>query len=221
LFTFNCKDIILQEMAGTSFEKAEVKINQTKLKENGALLITHWGLSGPAILRLSAWGAKDLAKLNYSFDLQVNWIGQKSSEVQSLFLSLKKDFPNKQISNIYFSFNLNKRFWNKILVLAQLDSQITMAQLSNKNINLLIEILTNYSLKINGKSTFKDEFVTCGGVELKEVDFKTMQSKIVPNLYFVGEVLDIDAITGGFNFQAAWSGAFILSEHLRKGISEE
>jgi predicted Rossmann fold flavoprotein len=218
LFTFNCKDDLLGEMAGTSFKQAHITIIDSKLNERGAVLITHWGLSGPAILRLSAWGAKELAELKYNFTVVVNWIGQKPQQVEEIFLSLKKNRPSQLIQNIYANFGITKKFWSKILQINDMENDCTLANLSNKNKQKLIETLTNYRLRVRGKSIFKDEFVSCGGVDLSEIDFKTMQSKLIANLYFSGEVLNIDAITGGFNFQAAWSCSFVLSQALKQNL---
>lgn len=214
LFTFNTKDTRLKDMMGVSIAKVKLYIESTKLKSEGPLLITHWGLSGPAILKLSAWGARELAALQYKFNLHINWTGLESADaVKDSLLHTKDQNNKKQISNTPM-FQLPARFYESLLIFSKIDMSKKWADLSSKEINLLIELFFNTVIPIHGKSTNKDEFVTCGGVNLKEVDFKTMQSKLFPNLFFAGEVMDIDAITGGFNFQAAWSTAWVVSESL-------
>jgi len=214
LFTFNTKDQRLNNLMGTSIPKVQLKIKGTKLVSEGPLLITHWGLSGPAILKLSAWGARELASILYKFTLQVNWTGKKSyDEVLEDFKELKILQAKKQISNTHF-YELTNRMRDSLLLFSKIDTNKKWADISMNDMKLLAQLFSDSHIDINGKSTNKDEFVTCGGVDLKEVDFKSMQSKIHPNLFFAGEVLDIDAITGGFNFQAAWSSAWIVSESL-------
>lgn len=215
LFTFNCKDLRIEGLMGISFENAEVKINQQKLDAEGPLLITHWGFSGPAILRLSAWGALKLNDAAYKFDIEINFVNQTKDEVISL-LNTKKQQDAKKNIHKYNPFDFPKRFWISILNYCQIDEQKVYADLSKKQIEAIATELTQGGYKINGKSTFKDEFVTAGGVDLKEIDFQTMQAKKSPNLFLAGEVLNIDAITGGFNFQACWSEAFIISEKLKE-----
>ncbi len=212
LFTFNTKDQRLNDLMGTSIPKVQLKIKGTKLKSEGPLLITHWGLSGPAILKLSAWGARELASIQYKFTLQVNWTGTKSyDEVLDDLKEFKISQAKKQISNTHF-YELTNRMRDSLLLFSKIDTNKKWADVSLNEMKVLAQLFSDSHIEINGKSTNKDEFVTCGGVDLKEVDFKTMQSKIHPNLFFAGEVLDIDAITGGFNFQAAWSSAWIVSE---------
>ncbi|MFA9289926.1 MAG: NAD(P)/FAD-dependent oxidoreductase [Solirubrobacteraceae bacterium] len=215
LFTFNCTDSLLKGMAGTSFDKISVKISSTKLEQIGAALITHRGLSGPAILKLSAWGARALADVNYTFEITINWIGLSRQETIDFLFKFKKDNLNKSIINLYASLPITKNFWIKILTKATIKEQTKLSEISNRDVLMLSEILTQSKLLISGKNTFKEEFVTCGGIDLKEINFKTMESKLIPNLYFAGEVLNIDAVTGGFNFQAAWSEAFIISQQLK------
>lgn len=215
LFTFNIKDSRLMDLQGISFASVNVKIPGTKLQEKGPLLITHWGLSGPAILRLSAWGARILEGKEYRFELNINFLPQFTKE--SLVMELKKiknELKLKQVSKNPL-FALPKRFWEQIVSAVGFTENQTWNQSSEAQIQNLAEELTEGSYKVDGKSTNKDEFVTCGGVMLKEVNFKTMESKICPGLYFAGEVLDIDGITGGFNFQAAWTEAWIAGTAMK------
>lgn len=207
LFTFNIKDERIKGLEGISVPKATVSVVGTKLNNSGPLLITHWGMSGPGILRLSAWGARILADKQHKFEIDVNWLGDKTQiEVVEYFKSYKANHP-KQIVSSNPQFGLPSRLWDKLT--GETIKALRFADLSNKHITELATQLCAGRYAVNGKSTFKDEFVTAGGVSLSEVDFKTMQSKKLPGIYFAGEVLDIDAITGGFNFQAAWTTGFI------------
>lgn len=215
LFTFNCKDPRIEGLMGISFENAEVKINQQKLDAEGPLLITHWGFSGPAILRLSAWGALKLNDVGYKFSIEINFVNQAKDEVISLLNSKKQEDAKKNIHK-YNPFDFPKRFWISILNYCQIDENKVYADLSKKQIDAIATELTQGAYQINGKSTFKDEFVTAGGVDLKEIDFHSMQAKKSQNLFLAGEVLNIDAITGGFNFQACWSEGYIISEKLKE-----
>ncbi len=214
LFTFNIKDERLKDLMGISFEWAEISIPQLKMEAEGPMLITHWGLSGPGILRLSAWGALELNRLNYEFEIRINFI-QKSKEDCIDFLNeFKLEHAKKSVYKIN-PFSFPKRFWHRILETSKLPQDLTFSHLNKFQLQKISEELTEGIYQVKGKSTFKDEFVTAGGVDLKEIDFKTMESKIVPNLFLAGEILNIDAITGGFNFQACWSEAFLISEHLK------
>jgi predicted Rossmann fold flavoprotein len=214
LFTFNTKDARLKDLMGVSIPLAKLQISDSKLKSEGPLLITHWGLSGPAILKLSAWGARDLAAKQYKFNLEINWTGlSNAEEVKEIVLSTKNAHPKKQFSNTIL-FHLPSRLWDSLIQYSRIDISKKWADISSKEIQLLVDLFYKSTIQVTGKSTNKDEFVTCGGVNLKEIDFKTMQSKKYPNLYFAGEVIDVDAITGGFNFQAAWSTSWIVSEHI-------
>jgi len=207
LFTFNIKDERIKGLEGISVPKATVSVVGTKLSNSGPLLITHWGMSGPGILRLSAWGARILADKQHKFEIDVNWLGDKTqNEVVEYFKSYKANHP-KQIVGSNPQFGLPSRLWDKLT--GDSIKTLRFADMSNKHITELATQLCAGRYAVNGKSTFKDEFVTAGGVSLSEVDFKTMQSKKLPGIYFAGEVLDIDAITGGFNFQAAWTTGFI------------
>lgn len=213
LFTFNIKDDLLKDLPGTSFTNAEIRIPSLKTEESGPLLITHWGLSGPAILKISAWKARTLADLKYQFEIQVNFISTDIEDAEEQFMSYKQQHPKKSIGQSKM-FEVTNRFWNKILELSNINLDKQIANISTKEMNSILEMLCKKKCKVNGKSTFKDEFVTAGGVDLKEINFKTMASKILPDFYIAGEVLNIDAVTGGFNFQACWSEAWLISQDL-------
>ena len=204
LFTFHVDDPRLAGLPGLSVEWAEVSVPGARLRESGPVLITHWGLSGPAVLKLSAWGARMLAERDYQFVCQVNWSGQSQSLVADEFRSLKHSDGRKQVKGMP-RFGVPRRIWERLVYASGLSDSITWSQVSGKALDRLVAELTAGEFTVSGKSMNKEEFVTCGGVRLKEVNFKTMESKIVPGLYFGGEVLDIDAITGGFNFQSAWT----------------
>lgn len=212
LFTFNMPNETVKELMGIVVENPSVRIQGTKLKSDGPLLITHWGMSGPAILKLSAFGARILSDINYTFKVQVNWVNvQETEAVKDELHAIMKDHPNKQLAN-FRPYLLPERLWHFLIERRGLSKQLTWGQLGAKAINKLAEILTNDTYAVQGKTTFKEEFVTCGGVSLSSIDFKTMQSKACPNLYFAGEVMDIDGITGGYNFQAAWTTAFVAAK---------
>ncbi|WP_312075061.1 NAD(P)/FAD-dependent oxidoreductase [Chryseobacterium sp.] len=213
LFTFNIKDDLLKDLLGTSFEMAETSIPKLKTEESGPLLITHWGLSGPAILKISAWEAINLAKVKYNFEIEVNFISKSGEEAEDLFLNFKQSNPKKTVGQAKI-FEVTNRFWQRILEVSRVDLNKQVAQISGKEMQTIIENLTKKKFNVTGKSTFKDEFVTAGGVDLKEINFKNMSSKILPNFYVAGEVLNIDAVTGGFNFQACWSEAWLISQDL-------
>lgn len=209
LFTFNIEDSRINDLQGLSFPDVEVSVPGTELGAKGPLLITHWGLSGPAILRVSAWGARVLHDLDYNFELKINFLPRFTTE--TLVAELKKiklSLKQKQVAKNPL-FDLPKRFRERIVVAAGLTESQTWGQVPDNLIVNLAKQLTQGIYEVHGKSTNKDEFVTCGGVALKEVNFKTMESKLCPGLHFAGEVLDIDGITGGFNFQAAWTGGWI------------
>jgi len=212
LFTFNTKDTRLKDMMGISVEQVVVQIESLQMRASGPLLITHWGVSGPAILRLSAWGARELAACNYKFLLSINWCGAGVDEelMKQTLLDAKLGEAKKHVANTPL-FSLPLRLW-KNLVNSCVQEERKWADISREEMQALGNTLLNSELAVNGKSTYKDEFVTCGGVALNEVNFKTMESKLIPGLYFAGEVLDIDAITGGFNFQAAWTTAHIAAK---------
>lgn len=213
LFTFNIKDPLLKDLAGTSFEMAETSIPKLKTEESGPLLITHWGLSGPAILKISAWEAINLAKVKYNFEIEVNFISKDLEDAEELFQNFKQSNPKKTIGQSKI-FDITNRFWQRILEVSNVDLNKQVANISGKEMQKIIENLCKKKFSVTGKSTFKDEFVTAGGVDLKGINFKNMSSKILPNFYVAGEVLNIDAVTGGFNFQACWSEAWLISQDL-------
>jgi predicted Rossmann fold flavoprotein len=214
LFTFHIATPWLHELAGVSIENVEASVPKTKLRERGALLVTHWGLSGPAILRLSAWGARELHDKNYNFTLQINWLPHSSEEkLTAEFQARRKSQPAKLIVNFSIS-PLPARLWEQLVLASGIARDTRWAALSGAAQHKLIRQLLRSEFSVTGKSLNKDEFVTCGGVKLGEVDFKTMASKMCPGLFFAGEVLDIDGITGGFNFQAAWTTGWIAGRAL-------
>ncbi|MBT1705473.1 NAD(P)/FAD-dependent oxidoreductase [Chryseosolibacter indicus] len=212
LFTFNDTDKRFKDLMGVSVPNAEVKITSTKFSNSGPLLITHWGLSGPAVIKLSAWAAVYLHQQNYDFNCMVNWLGTiKEEELRSYLLEHKRDRGKQHVVNNTL-FNLPLRLWNRFCELAEIEPKKIWSEVPNKNINKLIENLIRCSFRIKGKTTFKEEFVTCGGIDLNEINHETMESKIVNGIYFAGEVLNIDGETGGFNFQAAWSTAYMAAK---------
>lgn len=210
LFTFNIKDNLLTDLQGVATQLSEVKIVDSKFKEAGPVLVTHWGLSGPGILKLSAWAARELAEKDYQFDIEVNWEAISLEQALETVNEQKIVASRKLVSN-HNPFEMPNRLW-VALVNKAVNQPKNYADLSKKEVQALAEQVCKCRLKVSGKSTYKDEFVTAGGVEKLEIDFKTMESKIVPNLYFAGEVIDIDAVTGGFNFQAAWTTAFLAAK---------
>lgn len=213
LFTFNIKDTRISDLMGLS-SKAGVTIPAAKLASDGDLLITHWGLSGPAILKLSAWGARVLETKNYNFDVHVNWTHSLSKNEVLTQLLAQKSIQPKKVLFTHALFGLPKRLWHSLLNYCEFSTTLRWADVSKKHLETLAEVLVNSVFKVTGKSTFKEEFVTAGGVDLKEVNFKTFQSKIIPNAYIVGECLNIDAITGGYNFQNAWTSGFLAAKHI-------
>jgi predicted Rossmann fold flavoprotein len=209
LFTFHIEIPWLRELAGVSLENVEVSVADAKLREHGALLITHWGLSGPVILRLSAWGARDLHAKNYRFTIQINWLPHLNAEkLAAILQTCRKMQPAKFIVNTPLA-KLPARLWEQLVLASGVARETRWAALSGAGQHQLIRQLLRTEFFVTGKSLNKDEFVTCGGVRLNEVNFKTMESKICPGLFFAGEVLDIDGITGGFNFQSAWTTGWL------------
>jgi len=212
LFTFNMPDEPIKKLMGLVVDKTLVTIQGTKLKSVGPLLITHWGMSGPAILKLSAFGARILADKDYDFKIQVNWVCDASFEnVMSYLEELALNNPKKQLSNLR-PYNLPDRIWLFLLSKIGFSGTKKWGEIGKKGLNKLVNILTNDVYHVRGKTTFKEEFVTCGGINLANIDMKTMQSKVAKNLYFAGEVADIDGITGGYNFQAAWTTGYIAGK---------
>lgn len=216
LFTFHLNLPWLNELAGLSIESAEVSVPGTDLRESGPLLITHSGLSGPAVLRLSAWGARPLHSLHYDFKLQIRWVPHPPEEIQRQIQSLRDSIGAQLVLN-YKGSNLPSRLWEKLALQAGITTEDRWSKLSREAAQRLIQVLTATQLHVTGKSMNKEEFVTCGGIPLKEIDPKTMQSRVVPNLYFAGEALDIDGITGGYNFQSAWTTGWIAGQSMASG----
>jgi predicted Rossmann fold flavoprotein len=212
LFTFHIDDARLVGLSGVSVENAVVSVRGTKLRTDGPLLITHWGLSGPAVLKLSAWGARDLAAVNYEFPLVVNWAPPHSRDSLVRELSeVRGKNPKKQITT-WSPLAMPQRLWERLVTSAGIGATTPWAQVGNAALATLATQLTAAELAVVGKSLFKDEFVTCGGVKLSEVDFKTMESRLCPGLHFAGELLDIDGVTGGFNFQSAWTTGWLAGQ---------
>jgi len=209
LFTFNLQDKSITKLMGVSVPDAIVKIKNINFQNQGPLLITHWGLSGPAVLKLSAFAAIDLASLNYNFEIEVNWNANYSTETLKQFLIKLKNTSAKVWTSLYAELGIPKRLHEYLLQECELNESKKLAETNNKLIEQFCQLLCAHPFKIKGKTTFKEEFVTCGGIDLKEVNFKTMECKKVPGLYFAGEVLNIDGVTGGFNFQAAWTTSYI------------
>ena len=213
LFTFNIKDSRIKELPGVA-SQVTVKVKDTKLTSTGPLLITHWGMSGPAILKLSAWGARILHDKNYQFTIFVNWLNDADQEeVEKKLKDLKQEHAKKTVSK-KSPFELTNRLWESLVLASSIEAETKWADLSKIQLQNLVNQLTNATFQVNGKSTFKEEFVTAGGIDLKEINFKTMESKLHKNLYFAGEIVNIDAITGGFNFQNAWTSGFIVANSI-------
>ncbi|MDB6169324.1 MAG: hypothetical protein JWM88_2188 [Verrucomicrobia bacterium] len=214
LFTFHIDDKRLEGLSGVSVEHASAAVSGTKLRESGPLLITHWGLSGPAILKLSAWGARELAERHYEFPLAINFAGAHTRETLVAELaSVRSQNLRKQIAT-WSPLEMPQRLWERLVAGAGIGPATPWAQVGNAALAGLAANITAAEFKVVGKSLFKEEFVTCGGVRLSEVDFRTMESRVCPGLFFAGEVLDIDGITGGFNFQSAWTTGRIAGEAL-------
>ena len=214
LFTFNIKDSRIKELPGVAAH-VTVTVKDTKLSSTGPLLITHWGMSGPAILKLSAWGARILHDKNYQFTIFVNWLNDEdTADVEKKLKDLKQEHAKKSVSK-KSPFELTNRLWESLVLASGIETETKWADLSKTQLQNLTNQLTKGTFQVNGKSTFKEEFVTAGGIDLKEINFKTMESKLHENLYFAGEIINIDAITGGFNFQNAWTSGFIVANAIR------
>lgn len=212
LFTLNLPQSNIKELMGLSIKAGTVKVNGTKHQYTGPVLITHWGLSGPAVLKLSAFAAHDFYKLNYEAGISVNWTGTLNEEQLKEELSLQ--LGSKALIVNTPLFEIPKRLWEYLILRADINALKPWTELGKKQLNKLAQVLTNDVYEMRGKTTFKEEFVTAGGINLKEVNFKTMESKLIPHLFFCGEVLNIDGITGGFNFQNAWSTAWIAAKNV-------
>ena len=216
LFTFNLPGHSITKLMGVSVERTIVKIIGSKLSEEGPLLITHWGFSGPVVLRLSAWGARELATHNWQFTVLINWLGDHSEErVREKFQRFRFDLATQKIINRN-PFGLPQRLWEFLLDETGVNAETRWADLPSKEQNRLVKNLCTYECAVKGKTTFKEEFVTAGGINLKETDPNTMMSKKVPNLFFAGEVMDVDGITGGFNFQHAWTSGFVAGKEIAR-----
>jgi predicted Rossmann fold flavoprotein len=211
LFTFNMPGNPITALMGVVAEKATVKIVGSKLSDEGPLLITHWGMSGPAVLKLSAWGARELANKNYHFSIHVNWVPDYNEQsLREQWQIIRNNHSAQKIGNRN-PFNLPNRLWSYLLVTSGINENIRWADLPGKEQNKLIKNLVAQEFEVKGKTTFKEEFVTCGGIKLTEVDSNTMESKVAPNIYFAGEIMDVDGVTGGFNFQHAWTSGWIAA----------
>ena len=210
LFTFNLVDKSICKLMGLSLPNVTTSIQGTKLKNEGALLITHWGLSGPAILKLSAWGANELAKSSYNFSVGVNWLGINEEELR---LEFDKITSSRKLVYKHNPFEVPRRLWHFILNKLEISEYQIWGDLKKKSKNKLINTLINDTFEVKGKTTFKEEFVSCGGIDLSDVDINTMESKLHKGIYFSGELLNIDGITGGFNFQAAWTTGYLAGKN--------
>ena len=212
LFTFHIQDNRLVDLTGLSVEKVKVKACGTKLITEGPLLLTHWGMSGPAILKLSAWGAREFAECNYNFGIEINWVPEFSQATLSKKLNeIRIAEARKQIAT-FSPLPIPQRLWERLLIAAEINPTTPWAHINNQQLDKLYKQLTQAEFTVSGKSMFKDEFVTCGGVKLSEINFKTMESRKQPGLFFAGEVLDIDGVTGGFNFQNAWTTGWLAGQ---------
>ena len=217
LFTFNLPGNNITELMGVSIPGVKVKITGTKMETEGPLLITHWGMSGPAILKLSSWGARELSKSNWNFSISINWLPQyNENTIREKLQQLRFEIASQKIANRN-PFAFPQRFWEYLLKTGGIDPGIRWADLPAKEQNKLSKLICAQAFEVKGKTTFKEEFVTAGGVSLTEIDPATLQSKIVPNLFFAGEIIDVDGITGGFNFQNAWTTGWIAA----KAIAEQ
>lgn len=211
LFTFNIPTSPFKDLMGVS-HPASIAVSKTNYSYQGPLLITHWGLSGPAILKLSAFAARELANKNYKFEIQINWLGETSSMTENDLKNIREQNSKKLVRNV-IPFSLPKRLWELFCNQAEIREFENWAELGNKKLLLLFSFIKKYSLSVSGKTTFKEEFVTCGGVSLSNINKKTLEATQIKGLYFAGEALDIDGITGGFNFQAAWTTGFIAGKN--------
>lgn len=212
LFTFHIQDDRLTDLAGLSVEKVKVHASGTKLTTEGPLLLTHWGMSGPAILKLSAWGARHFAECNYNFSIEINWVPEFSQiNLNKKLNDVRIAEARKQIAT-FSPLPIPQRLWERLLIAAEINPTTPWAHVNNQQLDKLYKQLIQAEFKVTGKSMFKDEFVTCGGVKLSEINFKTMESRKQPGLFFAGEVLDIDGVTGGFNFQNAWTTGWLAGQ---------
>jgi predicted Rossmann fold flavoprotein len=212
LFTFKINDKRIKEIPGVSVANATVKLVGSSFESIGPLLITHWGISGPAVLKLSAFGARFLAEKNYQYNVIINWLSRPFNKVLDHLKALKKEHQKRQVILKPIFQEIPKRLWENLVLASEIKEEQRWADLSNKQLENLSNQLTGTTFNANGKTTFKEEFVTAGGIDLKEINFKRFESKLHKNLFFAGEVLNIDAVTGGFNFQNAWTGGYIAGK---------
>ena len=214
LFTFNTVDKKITTLMGVAVEKASIQWKGNKNMETGPLLITHWGISGPAAIKLSAWFAREMAETNYEGEIVINWTpAYNESTLKMEWINFRMDYGKREMGSKN-PFDIPQRLWHFLLQEAGVTLTTKWADLKSANQHSLIQLLTRYTLAIKGKTTFKEEFVTCGGVDVKDIDALTMESKLVPGLHFAGEMMDIDGITGGFNFQHAWTSGWIAAQHI-------
>lgn len=211
LFTFNVPSSQMLDLSGISLSDAELSLKDSAHRQRGNLLITHWGFSGPAALKLSAWAARDLSACNYRTELTINWVPSwTKGDVWNALNAIKKQKPSKSLDGENL-FQLPLNLWKRLVLLSDIEPSTPLNHVSDKKIRKLADDISGSRFAVEGKTTYKSEFVTCGGIELKEIDFKTMQSRLVPHLFFAGEVLNIDGVTGGFNFQNAWTTAYLAA----------
>ncbi|TXC82068.1 aminoacetone oxidase family FAD-binding enzyme [Luteibaculum oceani] len=218
LFSMNIADAKLKKMSGLAVPNAEVGIPRLKLNASGPLLITHWGISGPAVLKLSAFGAEKLAEIGYQTEITINWVGLLVEEILEMLEDDQKQYPKMKLAKLRCFPVLPKRLWSYLVFKAGLDEEAIFGSLAPKHLKKLAEELGKCELRMDGKTTYKEEFVTGGGIHLREINFKTMELKKLPGFYACGEVLNIDGVTGGFNFQNAWTGAFIAAEAMANDL---
>ncbi|GAA4445373.1 NAD(P)/FAD-dependent oxidoreductase [Pontibacter saemangeumensis] len=219
LFTFNVPASPLKELQGVSVPRAKVRVAGQKLEYEGPLLITHWGYSGPAVLKLSAWGARFFHEQQYNFTALINWIPDFTEETLREHLQAYRQAHPKKVVSANPLFGLPQRLWKVLAALAEVAAETRWAELPGKSTNKLVEALLRMPMEVKGKTTFKEEFVTCGGLDLSSVHMKTMESRVQPGLYFAGEVLDIDGVTGGFNFQAAWTTGYQAGKAMAESLA--
>jgi predicted Rossmann fold flavoprotein len=220
LFTFNTVDKKITTLMGVAVDKASIQWKGNKNIETGPLLITHWGVSGPAAIKLSAWCAREMADANYEGEIVINWTpGFNESTMKMEWINFRQDYGRRDMGSKN-PFNLPSRLWQYLLQEAGINVATKWADLKSANQLNLIQLLTRYTLAIKGKTTFKEEFVTCGGVDLKDIEAQTMESKLCPGLYFAGEMMDVDGITGGFNFQHAWTSGWIAAQHISRELAQ-
>ncbi len=219
LFTFNTVDKKITTLMGVAVDKASIQWRGNKNIEIGPLLITHWGVSGPAAIKLSAWCAREMAEANYEGAIIINWTSSfNESTLKMEWINFRMDFGKREMGSKN-PFELPQRLWHFLLQEAGIAINTKWADLKSANQQTLIQLLTRYTLDIKGKTTFKEEFVTCGGVDVKDIDAQTMESKLVPGLHFAGEMMDVDGITGGFNFQHAWTSGWLAAQHIGQSIA--